>query len=119
MWGAGISSAGAAAADIRRLPRPLDQKISSNACKAKGKTLVRIANCDIQFNEAVHMVNVVLEVVLAPRQELHVVARDRPSAAVACDVRRRHFSVVRRLELEHKVMAPVPTRRCTGLRQLA
>jgi hypothetical protein len=41
------------------------------------------------------MVIVVLEVVLPPRQDLHVVAREYPSAVVACDIRRRHFSVVR------------------------
>jgi hypothetical protein len=48
------------------------------------------------FNSTkLRMVNVVLEVVRPPRQELHVVARERRSAAVACDVRRRHSLVVR------------------------
>jgi hypothetical protein len=42
------------------------------------------------------LVTVVLVVVRPPRQELQVVARERRSAAVACDVRRRHSSVVRR-----------------------
>jgi hypothetical protein len=53
------------------------------------------------------IVNVVLEVVRPPQKELSVVARERRSAAVACDVRRRHSSVVRRHV--HDVTAPVPT----------
>jgi hypothetical protein len=54
------------------------------------------------------MVKVVLEVVLPPRQELHVVAYKRRSTTVACDVRRWHSSVVRRHV--HEITAPVPTR---------
>jgi hypothetical protein len=62
------------------------------------------------FNSTeLRMVNVVLEVMRPPRQEPHVVARERRSAAVACDVRRRHSSMVRRHV--RKVTAPVPTRR--------
>jgi hypothetical protein len=64
----------------------------------------------LTFNSTeLRKVNVDLEVVCPPRQELNVLARERRSVALASDVRRRHSSVVRWHVQE--VTAPVPTRR--------